>query len=164
MVPQIARRHRMFPPARLLFSGGGMTVLEVIVALFFFTVGVLAVTGMQVIGMRSSVDAAIRGANCILAGDTIEKILSLPYTDPRLDDPDAGFHPDHPDYGPHPIQPSGGTVEWEVDIPPGAANFKRIFITLRESGVNGSTLVQSYHYLKPKCPLTSVSRGENRAP
>jgi hypothetical protein len=110
MVPQIARRHRMFPPARLLFSGGGMTVLEVIVALFFFTVGVLAVTGMQVIGMRSSVDAAIRGANCILAGDTIEKILSLPYTDPRLDDPDAGFHPDHPDYGPHPIQPRG--VRW----------------------------------------------------
>jgi hypothetical protein len=84
MVRQIARRHRMSPPACLLFSGGGMTVLEVIVALFFFTVGVLAVTGMQVVGMRSSVDAAIRGGNCILAGDTIEKILSLPYTDPTL--------------------------------------------------------------------------------
>jgi hypothetical protein len=154
----------MSPHARLLFNGGGMTVLEVIVALFFFTVGILAVAGMQMIGMRSSADAAIRGGNCILAGDTIEEILSLPYTDPRLDDPDAGFHPDQPDYGPHPIQPAGGTVEWEVDIPPGAANIKRIFITLRRSGVNGSTLVQSYHYLKPKCPLASASRGENSAP
>lgn len=164
MVQQIARRNGVSPRARLLSNGGGMTVLEIIVALFFFTVGVLAVAGMQVTGMRSSVDAAIRGGNCILAGDTIEAILSLPYTDPRLDDPDAGFHPDHPDYGPHPIQPAGCTVEWEVEILPGAATIKRIFITLRRSGVNGSTLVQSYHYLKPMCPLMSASRGENSVP
>ncbi len=137
-----------------------MTLLEIVIALLFLTIGVLAVASMQVIGMQTSVGAGLRAGDCMVASDFIEEILSWPYEDPRLSDPDDGFQPRRPDHGPVEIRSRGVAIEWEVDGRLPVANVKRIFVTVRRSKVNGE-VVHSFNYIKARWSVLTGSGGES---
>lgn len=128
----------------------GLTLVEVMIALLIFTIGILAVAGMQLNSMRSTADAGKRLYDSVAASRELEKILSQPYDHPSLQDVDRGYHVDTPDHGPFPIQPGGSTVEWEVqdDFPTPAS--KRITVTIRSFGSNGQRRSFSYDYLKAR--------------
>ncbi|MDA3835847.1 MAG: prepilin-type N-terminal cleavage/methylation domain-containing protein [Spirochaetales bacterium] len=69
----------------------GFTLVEAMVSLFIFTVGILALTKMQLIAIRSNYDAnGLTGASN-WAASQLETVLSLGYDDDLLaDDGDGG--------------------------------------------------------------------------
>lgn len=71
----------------------GFTLIETIVALFVFTVGILALNQMQVMSIYSNSDASgLTGASSWAAGQ-VENILRLDYDDPLLADDGDGVNP-----------------------------------------------------------------------
>lgn len=68
----------------------GFTLIEVMVALFVFTIGILALNKMQLVAIRGNSNAnGLTGASSWAAGQ-VETILDLEYDDPLLDDDGGG--------------------------------------------------------------------------
>lgn len=126
----------------------GFTLVEVMIALLIFSVGVLAVASMQGVGM-AGISNAQRGIyNSVAAAGHLEQVLSLPFDDPLLADADGGFLPETPDHGPFLLADGRSTIEWEVaeDFP--VAGAKRIRVTVRRAGAGGTVGAFSYEYLR----------------
>lgn len=128
----------------------GLTLIEVMIALAVFAVGILAVASMQSVSMNSNSLAQKGMFDSVSAAGQLERILALPYTDPRLSDPDHGFSPDTPDHGPFTIPSTGSLIEWEVQDDFPAPGTKRITVTIRKSGRQGGGRTMTYEYVKSK--------------
>jgi len=128
----------------------GLSLVEVMMALLIFSIGVLAVATMQGTGM-AAVSTAQRGIyNSVAAAGHLEQMLSLPFDDPLLMDNDGGFYPEAPDHGPFVLADGRSSIEWEVvdDFPvPGA---KRIRVTVRRRDRGGTAGVFSYEHVKTR--------------
>ena len=102
----------------------GFTLIEVLIALTIFAVGLLAVAAMQnsAVLMNSS---AGKITNLSTWGmDQIEKLSSLPYTDPALN-PGGPYNSVSGDY----------TISYTVALsPPPATNTKSITVTVTGRG------------------------------
>jgi hypothetical protein len=140
----------------------GMSLLEVVIALLIFTIGLLGVASMQLTGMRTSARAGQGAWDGTIASSRIEEMLSWSYDDPRMADPDDGFQPRLPDHGPYPIGHPAVTIEWEVDDGRPRTNMKSVQVTVRRQRGDGETMVQTYRYLKPKRSVVTVRGGEAR--
>ena len=128
----------------------GLTLLEILIAMLIFSVGILAVASMQGMGMQANTRARQQIFDTVEAGRQIESVLAMDYANPMLADPDDGFDPDHPDHGPFIIEWTGSTIEWEVDDDFPASNTKRIRITVRWKARGGGQRTFQYHYVKAK--------------
>ena len=128
----------------------GLTLIEVMIALAVFSVGILAVASMQDISMRSLAKARRAMFDSAAAGGQLERILSLPYNDPLLADPDSGYSLDSPDHGPFPVSATGSSIEWEVQDDYPASGTKRITVTVRKKGGAGGVRPMTYEYVKSK--------------
>lgn len=74
---------------RFLVDEKGFTLIESLIALFIFTIGILALNQLQVMAINSNSDASgLTGASNWAAGQ-IENILSLDYDDASLADGDG---------------------------------------------------------------------------
>lgn len=72
-------------------SSEGFTLIEVMIALVIFTVGIMAASVMQGTSIRSNHQASNILDSVFWGGDQIEQILNVDYDDPLLDDaPVAG--------------------------------------------------------------------------
>jgi len=60
----------------------GFTLVEVLVALTIFAVGLLGVVGMQITGMRGNTSAHLATATSTVAQSVLEEILAKPGDDP----------------------------------------------------------------------------------
>ncbi len=127
-----------------------MTLIEVMIALMLFTVGLLAVAALQGASIDAEVQAQRSMHHSAAAGGQLEQILSMAYDDERLADPDRGYHPEEPDHGPFAIDAAGGTMEWEVQDDFPAPRFKRITVTVRWQNRGGAMRSFSYDYVKTK--------------
>jgi type IV pilus assembly protein PilV len=128
----------------------GVTLVEVMIALLIFTVGILAVADMQVSSLRSMAATNKGMYDTAVAGARLEEILSKPYDHPSLRDVDDGYDESTPDHGPFAIQPTGSTIEWEVDDDFPVPGTKRITVTVRWSGSDGRRKQFAYTYLKAR--------------
>ncbi len=128
----------------------GMTLVEVMIALLIFSVGIMAVANMQITSMNSIATARKGIVNSVAAGGQMESILSKAYSDRLLIDRDDGFDPDSPDHGPFTIADSRSTIEWEVDDDFPAPNTKRIAVTVRWQGRGGVWRTFTYDYVKSR--------------
>jgi len=128
----------------------GLTLLETMIALFVFSVGVLGVASMQVNSMHMNAEARRATCDSIAASEYLEAILAVPYDDPLLRDPDDGFAPGSADHGPFKIKATNSTIEWEVDDRFPVPNTKRISITVRTIGNTLPSKVFTYEYIKAK--------------
>ena len=64
----------------------GFTLVEIIVAICVFSIGMLAVASMQVSGTQGTASAKWNTGATVWASDQMEKIISLPYDHPDLAD------------------------------------------------------------------------------
>ena len=70
----------------------GYTLIEVMIAMAIFAIGILAIFSMQITSTGSNALARGLTENYTAAMDKVEELLALPYDDPDLD-PDAGANP-----------------------------------------------------------------------
>ncbi len=87
----------------------GFTLIEVLMALAVFSIGILAVGSMQLRSTGGSTNARILTEASIWAQDRVETLMSCSYTDPNLD------------LGNHTATAGNYNIMWEVwDISSGA--------------------------------------------
>ncbi len=118
----------------------GFTLIEVLVALTIFAVGLLAIAAMQTSAIRMNSNAGKLTNLSTLAMDQIEKLSALPYADSALN---AGSH--------EPTSPSANysisytvTDTWKVIYSIPVSVTKNITVTV--SGRGKST---NFSFLKP---------------
>ena len=99
----------------------GFTLLEVIIALFIFSVGLLAVASMQMSAIKGNYFSGTLTEASNWAADQMETLMSLPYTE---DDLAAGDHPDVP------LEEGIYTITWNVLEDDTTNNTKTIAITV----------------------------------
>jgi type IV pilus assembly protein PilV len=59
-------------------TGSGFTIIEVLIAIFVLTVGLLGVAGMQMIGLKNNNNAALRTQAVFLAQDIADRMRANP--------------------------------------------------------------------------------------
>lgn len=69
---------------RRLFSESGFTLIELLIGLAIFSVGIMAVSMMQVRTTGSTTTAGHVSYNNAVATDCLERLMRLPYTDDLL--------------------------------------------------------------------------------
>ena len=109
----------MKPVKKNLETERGFTLLEIIVAICIFSVGMLAVASMQVSGTHGTASAKWHTGATVWASDQIEKIISLPYDHADLSD---GAHAG--------ITQDKYTISWVVQEDELIDNAKTITVTV----------------------------------
>ena len=100
----------------------GYTLLEVIIALVIFSIGLLAVASMQLRAIKGNQFSGTLTEGTNWAADQMETLMSLPYTDVDLT---AGDHTGGP-----PEDDSIYTIAWNVADDDTTNNTKTITITV----------------------------------
>ncbi len=107
-----------------LIKIGGFTLIEVLIAITIFSVGLLAIAGMQTSAIRMNSTAG-RLTNLSTWGmDKIEELSALPYSDPLLDS--AG--------NPHQERSGDYTISWTIIDNNPLINTKNITVTVTGRG------------------------------
>ena len=60
----------------------GFTIVEVLIAMAIFAIGILGVAAMQLTSVKSNASAGNLTANTFVGEDRVETIMSVPYSDP----------------------------------------------------------------------------------
>lgn len=102
----------------------GYTLIEVLIALTIFAVGMLALAGMQTSAIRMNSTAGELTNLGTRAMDKIEKLSALPYVHPLLDS--AG--------NPHQEVSRDYTISWTVIDDKPVTNIKNITVTVTRQG------------------------------
>jgi len=117
----------------------GYTLIEILIAITIFAIGMLAVANMQILGIKGNATARVVTGASAWASDRIERIISLPY--------------DHADLAPggHPAitpDPQGRyTLSWQVTENTPINNVKMIAVTIAWQD-RGSNRSLTYNYYK----------------
>ncbi len=99
----------------------GFTIIEVLIAVSVLTIGILAVSTMQVSSIRGNAFASRQTEGTTIALDRLEKLMSLSYGDANLA---AGSHT-------APSPSSRYTVVWNVSDDSPLDNAKRVIVNVR---------------------------------
>ena len=127
----------------------GLTLVEVMISLAVFSVGILAMAAMQNVGMAAMARAHSGSEHSRRAAGQIEAIFAMDYDDPALADEDNGYTPESPDHGPQPLPGAKASIEWEVDDDFPFPGTKRIRVTVRPQ-TRGRGMPVVYDYVKAK--------------
>jgi type IV pilus assembly protein PilV len=87
----------------------GFTLLEVMIALAIFAIGILAVSAMQMNSINQNAAARMQTEATTVATDAMERLLALPYDHGQLD-ADVTLNPHRQVVGAY-------TVQWSVTTP-----------------------------------------------
>jgi len=120
---------------RKLKKDEGFTLIEVIIAISIFAVGLLAIAAMQTSAIKVNSSASQITGLSTWGLDKIEELMSLPYTDPWLEV--AGNPPSGTDSAgnTHQVTTSDGyTVSWTIADNSPTQNTKLITITVTGRG------------------------------
>ncbi|MCP4744784.1 MAG: hypothetical protein GY874_01385 [Desulfobacteraceae bacterium] len=129
----------------------GLTLLEAVIAMLVFSVGILSVLVMQDISALAITGAHKKMKNSISAGVFLESLYNLPFDDVRLEDIDEKFNPEKPDHGPVPVQNnSNATIEWEVQDNYSIENSKLIRVVIRWCDRGNVEKKMTYNFMKVK--------------
>jgi prepilin-type N-terminal cleavage/methylation domain-containing protein len=112
-------------PRKVLKKQDGFTLIEVLVALTIFAVGLLAIAALQTSAIRMNSTGDRLTEISTLGIDKYEELMSLPFTDPQL--AVGGPYTD-------PNPPAGYTVRWTVVQDILVANTKYISLTVTGKG------------------------------
>ncbi len=111
----------------------GFTLIEVMIAITIFAIGLLAVVSMQVTSIKGNSYSRRTTEGSNLAFGKLEELAGFSYTDPDLT---SGFHTE---------AQNGYTLTWDVGNGP-LSNTKKIDIVVQwnEKGINKRVLLTSY--------------------
>jgi len=119
----------------------GYTLIEILIAVTIFSLGILAVAGMQVAAMSANYRASRSTSLIVNAQDKLEELIALPYDDPWLQ---AAGNPPGSDTNGNTHQETtseGYTISWHVIDDDPVPNAKRVTVTV--TGQGGTTQVVS---------------------
>lgn len=115
----------------------GFTLLEVLIAISIFSIGILAVGTMQISAINGNASARMHTEAATWAADRVERLMALPYNHPDLDAAN----------NPHSVPPEGVYgIEWNVTDHV-VNNFKEISITVNRAGRGGQQSI-SLNFIK----------------
>ena len=112
-------------PRKALKKKDGFTLIEVLIALTIFSVGILAIAAMQISAIRMNSTGNRLTELSTLGIDRMEYLMSLPYTDPQL--AIGGPYTD-----PNPT--AGYTASWTVVQDTLVTKTRRITLTMSGRG------------------------------
>ena len=95
------------PPAPRRPSEQGFTLVEILIALAIFSIGIMAVFALQIRSINQNTAARIQGEETNVASLTMERLIALPYLH---DDLDQTGNPHRETVGPY-------QVSWNVRVP-----------------------------------------------
>ena len=115
----------------------GFTLVEVLIALFIFSVGILGLGAMQLNSIRGNSQARRISEATNVAADQIEKFFALDYDDPDLNDDDGNGSAGLSDI----TSPDGSTssvdgnyqIFWNVAVNYPLADAKTIRVLVRQN-------------------------------
>jgi type IV pilus assembly protein PilV len=111
----------------------GFTLIEVLIALTIFAVGLLAIAALQTSAIRMNSTGNRVTELSTLGIDRLENLMSLPYTDPGLQQ--AGNFPGNDSAGnTHLVTANGYTVRWDIQDNVPTTNTKSITLTVTGNG------------------------------
>ena len=112
----------------------GFTLIEVLIAISIFSIGMLAVASMQISAISVNAAAGRMTDRIIWAQDKIEELMALPYSDPWLEA--AGNPPglDSANNTHEETNPDGYTVSWDVTDNNPVPNTKLIIVSVTGRG------------------------------
>jgi type IV pilus assembly protein PilV len=130
---RLENRHKIDTEKKrnVLRTQGGFTLIEVLIALTIFAVGLLAIAAMQTSAIQMNSTGNRITELSTLGIDQLENLMSLPYADPWLEQ--AGNYPNNDSAGnTHQLTTGAYTVRWNVvdNVP----TTKTKTITLTASG------------------------------
>ena len=65
---------------------GGFTLIEILIALAIFSIGILAIASLQIKSINLNAAARMQSEATVAAVDCMERLVSLPYEHPDLDE------------------------------------------------------------------------------
>ena len=93
-------------------SNIGFSLIEVLIAISLVSTGLLAVANMQITSLKVSSNSSNITKSTTILQDTVEHLMSLPYTDDLLvDNSEPGIFETYF----HPSPPFGYIIKWEID-------------------------------------------------
>ena len=112
-----------------IISLRGFTLIEVLIAMAIFSIGILAVASMQIRSINLNASAQMQSEATTLAVEWLERLKMLPYDHTDLDE----------NNNPHQDQFGSYTIRWEVaeslDLPT-----KRITVTVINANPNAKDI------------------------
>ena len=93
--------HKTLENTLKIKSDEGFTLIEVLIAMAIFLIGILAVGTMQISAVNSNASARMRTEATMIAAQHVERLLALPFSD--LDAVVASSEYDPHDQGPYRI-------------------------------------------------------------
>ena len=112
----------------------GFTLIEVMIALAIFSIGILAIAGMQISSINGNSSARMQTEATTLAVERLERLIALPYDHEDLDK------------GNNPHQRSNGsyTIEWNIIEPVTRPSTKTIEIKVTADNPNAKDVELSF--------------------
>ena len=112
----------------------GFTLLEVLIAISIFAIGILGVASMQITAIGGNTSARTHTEAATWAADRVERLMALPYNHPDLDAAN----------NPHPATEGVYNIVWNVTDNTPITNTKTItvIVTWNTRGANRSVSMQ----------------------
>jgi len=137
----------------------GFTLIEILIAMAVFAIGILAVLSMQISSVNTNATAKKVTDNYTWAAQRVEEFMALPFTDPLLNDTGSNFFSPGQDVdgidnnADGQIDESGedgyATIAWRVQENPPTNGFRSKNITIRmTSSGRGSPKTIHLDFLK----------------
>ena len=118
----------------------GFSLIEVLLALVFLSVGLLGIAGLQITTMRGNASARRITEAITLAQEKLEDLSSLPTSDPQLADPDPAVNDigtniaDNPDFFTNPDHGDDSTIQ-------GISRVYNVFVNFPSPGLRTITVI-----------------------
>lgn len=108
----------------------GMTLIEVMLALLIFSVGILAVAKMQITSIKCHHRARTATRDVFEVSGQLELLSVMPFHHAWLADRNGGYRQLKPDHGPFQRSNEPAAIAWEIGASLPVPDAKRIAVTV----------------------------------